>query len=66
LANPNRSKAACSFITDDNQASSERILCYNDKSYTTDEVHKGSATIDWQKQEKDRGTIITLATMTCR
>ena len=50
-ANSNSSEAASSSITDDNQVSSESILCYTGKSYTTSEVHEGGATMDWREQE---------------
>jgi elongation factor G len=55
-----------SSVTDDNQTSSECVLCYTGKSYTTGKIHEGGATMDWREQEKERGVTITLAATTCR
>ncbi|MEW2352261.1 elongation factor G [Spirillospora sp. NPDC029432] len=44
----------------------ERILFYTGVSYRIGEVHDGAATMDWMKQEKDRGITITSAATTCR
>ncbi|MDD5560843.1 MAG: elongation factor G [Candidatus Omnitrophica bacterium] len=43
----------------------ERILFYTGRSYKIGEVHDGSATMDWMKQEQDRGITITSAATTC-
>ena len=44
---------------------SERILFYTGKVYKIGETHDGSATMDWMKQEQDRGITITSAATTC-
>ncbi len=44
---------------------SERILFYTGKIYKIGEVHDGGATMDWMKQEQDRGITITSAATTC-
>ena len=44
---------------------SERILFYTGKIYKIGETHDGSATMDWMKQEQDRGITITSAATTC-
>ena len=43
----------------------ERILFYTGKLHRMGEVHEGSATMDWMKQEKERGITITSAATTC-
>jgi elongation factor G len=44
---------------------SERILFYTGKVYKIGETHDGTATMDWMKQEQDRGITITSAATTC-
>ncbi|MBU1727540.1 MAG: elongation factor G [Candidatus Omnitrophica bacterium] len=44
---------------------SERILFYTGKSHKIGEVHDGGATMDWMKQERERGITITAAATTC-
>ena len=44
---------------------SERILFYTGKNYKIGETHDGSATMDWMKQEQERGITITSAATTC-
>ncbi|MCM8823734.1 MAG: elongation factor G [Candidatus Omnitrophica bacterium] len=44
---------------------SERILFYTGKSHKIGEVHEGKATMDWMKQEQERGITITAAATTC-
>jgi elongation factor G len=44
---------------------SERILFYTGKSHKLGEVHDGAATMDWMKQERERGITITAAATTC-
>ena len=44
---------------------SERILYYTGKNYKIGETHDGSATMDWMKQEQERGITITSAATTC-
>ena len=44
---------------------SERILFYTGKVYKIGETHDGFATMDWMKQEQDRGITITSAATTC-
>ncbi len=44
---------------------SERILYYTGKSHKIGEVHDGHATMDWMKQEQERGITITAAATTC-
>ena len=43
----------------------ERILFYTGKSHKLGEVHDGAATMDWMKQEQERGITITSAAITC-
>lgn len=43
----------------------ERILYYTGKSHRIGEVDDGEATMDWMKQEQDRGITITSAATTC-
>ncbi len=43
----------------------ERILYYTGKSHKLGEVHDGQATMDWMKQEQERGITITSAATTC-
>ncbi len=45
---------------------SERILFYTGVSYKIGEVHEGTATMDWMKQEQERGITITSAATTCQ
>jgi elongation factor G len=43
----------------------ERILFYTGRSHKIGEVHEGAATMDWMKQEQERGITITSAATTC-
>ena len=43
----------------------ERILYYTGINYKIDEVHEGTATMDWMEQEQERGITITSAATTC-
>ncbi len=43
----------------------ERILFYTGVNYKIGEVHDGAATMDWMKQEQERGITITAAATTC-
>ena len=43
----------------------ERILFYTGVNYKIGETHDGSATMDWMKQEQERGITITSAATTC-
>ena len=43
----------------------ERILYYTGVNYKMGEVHDGAATMDWMKQEQERGITITSAATTC-
>jgi elongation factor G len=43
----------------------ERILFYTGRTHKTGEVHDGEATMDWMKQERERGITITAAATTC-
>ncbi len=43
----------------------ERILFYTGVNYKMGEVHDGAATMDWMKQEQERGITITAAATTC-
>ncbi|MFW5858782.1 MAG: elongation factor G [Planctomycetota bacterium] len=40
---------------------SERVLYYSGKSHKIGEVHEGAATMDWMKEEQERGITITAA-----
>ncbi|HOX54176.1 MAG: elongation factor G [Candidatus Omnitrophica bacterium] len=44
----------------------ERILFYTGRSHKLGEVHNGEATMDWMKQEQERGVTITAAATTCQ
>ncbi len=43
----------------------ERMLYYTNEIHRIGEVDEGSATMDWMKEEKDRGITITSAVTTC-
>jgi len=43
----------------------ERILFYTGKTHKVGEVHDGEATMDWMKQERERGITIMAAATTC-
>jgi elongation factor G len=43
----------------------ERILYYTGKTYKMGEVHEGTATMDYMRQEQERGITITSAVTTC-
>ena len=43
----------------------ERILFYTGKTHKLGETHEGAATMDWMKQEQERGITITSAATTC-
>lgn len=43
----------------------ERVLFYTGRTYKIGEVHDGKATMDWMKQEQERGITITAAATTC-
>ena len=43
----------------------ERILFYTGKNRKIGETHEGTATMDWMKQEQERGITITSAATTC-
>ena len=43
----------------------ERILFYTGKNRKLGETHEGTATMDWMKQEQERGITITSAATTC-
>ena len=43
----------------------ERILYYTGKTHKIGETHDGTATMDWMKQEQERGITITSAATTC-
>ena len=43
----------------------ERILFYTGVKHKLGEVHEGAATMDWMKQEQERGITITSAATTC-
>lgn len=42
----------------------ERILFYTGRNYKIGETHEGTATMDWMKQEQERGITITSAATT--
>ena len=44
----------------------ERVLYYTGVTNKIGEVHEGAATMDWMKQEQQRGITITSATTRCR
>jgi len=43
----------------------ERMLYYTGKIHKMGEVHDGNASMDWMKQEKERGITVTSAATTC-
>jgi elongation factor G len=43
----------------------ERVLFYSGITHKLGEVHEGTATMDWMKQEQERGITITSAATTC-
>ena len=43
----------------------ERILFYTGRNRKIGETHEGTATMDWMKQEQERGITITSAATTC-
>ncbi len=43
----------------------ERILYYTGINYKIGDTHEGTATMDWMKQEQERGSTITSAATTC-
>ncbi|MDD4183561.1 MAG: elongation factor G, partial [Candidatus Omnitrophica bacterium] len=43
----------------------ERLLFYTGKIHKVGEVHDGKATMDWMKQERERGITIMAAATTC-
>ncbi|MFA5101312.1 MAG: elongation factor G [Candidatus Omnitrophota bacterium] len=43
----------------------ERLLFFTGKTHKMGEVHDGKATMDWMKQERERGITITAAATTC-
>ena len=43
----------------------ERVLFYSGRTHKIGEVHDGGATMDWMKQERERGITITAAATTC-
>jgi len=43
----------------------ERILFYTGRTHKVGEVHDGEATMDWMKQERERGITICAAATTC-
>lgn len=43
----------------------ERMLFYTGKKHKLGETHDGAATMDWMKQEQERGITITSASTTC-
>lgn len=44
----------------------ERILLYTGRIRVAGEVHKGTATMDWMHDERERGITITAAATTCQ
>ncbi len=43
----------------------ERVLFYTGRTHRIGEVHEGAATMDWMRQERERGITITAAATTC-
>ena len=44
---------------------SERVLFYTGMSHKIGEVHDGETVTDWMDQERERGTTITAAAISC-
>ncbi|MGX7589108.1 elongation factor G [Candidatus Vidania fulgoroideorum] len=59
-----RNIGLCAHIDAGKTTTTERILYYSGKNYKLGEVHEGKATMDWMKQEKERGITISSACTT--